>query len=62
MSNKVKKPQNRENTVRVSGQETLEILMEYITAAVMAVMFGAVFLSGLLLYTTEARGRERGCG
>ena len=42
MSNKVKKPQNRENTVRVSGQETLEILMEYITAAVMAVMCVAV--------------------
>lgn len=42
MSNKVKKGKSRKNTAGVSGQEMLEMWMEYITAAVMALMCVAV--------------------
>lgn len=42
MSNKVKKGKNRKNAIGVSGQEMLEMWMEYITAAVMALMCVAV--------------------
>lgn len=42
MSNKVKKAQNRKNAAGVSGQELLQIMMEYITAAIMAAMCVAV--------------------
>lgn len=42
MSNKVKKGKNRKNAAGVSGQEMLEVWMEYITAAVMALMCVAV--------------------
>lgn len=42
MSNKVKKAQNRKNAARVSDQGILEILMEYITATIMAAMCVAI--------------------